>query len=192
MNDVLSALPSLVTILQQVPTDNLWTPLHVIQIAMQPGGLFDHLNVIVGFASMPGDKEDETDAAALIRFGRFGLHPVIDFLHDAYQLATVSLVLTRQQVATVAQCIDSVAVKMHSHILAFRTSHPRDVYDPTQVSFLCRMLEVHRHKFTVRFASFVVSVTLWLMHFRLPNPVNASRHWQTLWECRRWRITCGR
>ncbi|KAJ7199016.1 hypothetical protein GGX14DRAFT_401645 [Mycena pura] len=147
MNDVLSALPSLVTILQQVSTDNLWTPLHVMQIAMQPGGLFDHLNVIIGLPDTHGDKEDETDAAALIRFGRFGLHPVIDFLHDAYQLATVSLVLTRQQVATVAEYIDSVAVKMHSHILAFRTSHPRDVYDPTQVSFLCRMLEVHRHKF---------------------------------------------
>ena len=64
MDDVLSALPILEGMLQKVQGDGLWTPLHVMHLAMEPGGLFAHLNVVLGFGSVPGDEGYETDAAA--------------------------------------------------------------------------------------------------------------------------------
>jgi len=150
MDDVLATLPSHLRLLNKVQVDGLWTPLHVMEEAMDRDGLISHLNLVLSFGSEPGEEGYETTAANFIRLGRYGLHPVIEFLYQVYRKAMVSRSLTAAQLQVLYSYIDAVAIPTHMHILAFRTSHPRDLYDPAPVGFLYRMLEVHRHKFSVR------------------------------------------
>ena len=152
MDDVLATMPSHLRLLKKVNPEGLWTPLHVLEAAMDVDGMFSHLNLVLGFGD-PGDEGYDAIAATFIRFGRYGLHPVIDFLYQLYKQAMVSKVLTPDQLRVVCTHIDAVAIPMNMHIVAFRAAHVRDVYDPRPVGFLSRMLEVHRSKFAVRAVS---------------------------------------
>lgn len=158
MDDVLATLPSHRKMLKKVTPDGaLGTSKLVMDNARDEDGLVFHLRLVLGFNLEPGEDGYEDAAATFIRLGQFGLNPVIVFLYEVYEKALQSKVLTLDDLHLVCAQIDEVASRMYMHILAFRTSHPRDLYDPHPVGFLSRMLAANRSKFPVRCLVLLVS-----------------------------------
>jgi len=181
MDDVLATLPSSRKRLAKVTPDGaLGTPLIIMDDAREADGLVFHLRLVLGFNLEPGEDGYDEAAATFIRLGPFGLHPVIEFLYQVYQKALESNVLTPDNLHLVCAQIDEVASRMYMHVLAFRTSHPRDLYDPHPVGFLSRMLQAHRSKFAVRCLALLVSS--WLTNSSSPMSPNGLRHWIIYWD----------